>query len=264
MKKMILLEWQKVKWPVLIVLFVATVASMILSSTIYKNHALEYDLQAWEVGMQFINFLFPLIAVLPAGWLMYYERKDNFLIYTLPRASKKKYLLAKWIVLSGSAGLTMFIIMFVGVLTALYLKPGIVPILTMQDPDTGELISTILMYHFLPELFANQPVIYGLLLSVWRGILAIIMVTMAFVLSLYVKNIFVILTAPFIYMILENFILSVLGIYQFGITTSFDPRDQLIDVNEMAVLVGPLIAIIFIILLVLYFKKIKKITVYPS
>lgn len=265
MKKLLILEWQKVKWPVLIMLGIATVASVILTCTLYENYALEYDLEAWEVGMEFLVFLFPLIAVLPVGWLMYYERKNHFLIYTLPRVSKRKYLFAKWLVLAGSAALTMFIVMFAGVLAALYLKPDIVPVLTMTDPVTEELISRVLTYEFLGELFAYHPVVYGLLLSLWRGLLAGLIATLAFILSLYLENIFVILTGPFIYYILENFVLSVLGTPQYRLATSFEPgRLALTDINKLSLLVGPLLLILFIILLVFYFKKVKKMTVYPS
>lgn len=265
MKNLMLLEWRKVKWPVVIVLLVATAASMILSSTLYKSYALEYDLEAWEVGMEYINFLFPLIAALPVGWLMYYERKDNFLIYTLPRVSKRKYLLSKWIVLAGSAGVTMFIVMFAGVLTALYLKPEIVPVLDSVDPVTGELISRILSSHFLGELFAYHPVIYGLLLSVWRGLLAALIATFAFVLSLYVENLFIILTGPFIYEILENFILSVLGIPQYRLVTAFEPSSlNLSAINGFSFVAGPLLLVLLMVFLVFYFKRIKKMTVYPS
>lgn len=265
MKNLVLLEWRKVKWPVLIMLCIATAASMILSSTLYKNYALEYDLEAWEVGMEYINFIFPLIAALPVGWLMYYERKDNFLIYTLPRVSKKKYLLSKWIVLAGSAAVTMFIVMFAGVLTALYLKPEIVPVLTRMDPVTEELISSILTDHFLGELFAYQPVVYGLLLSVWRGVLAALIATFAFILSLYVENLFIILTGPFIYYILENFILSVLGMSQYRLVTAFEPgRSDSLDVGNLSLMIGPFLLILFMIVLVFYFKRIKKMTVYPS
>lgn len=263
MNRLILLEWKKVKWPVLIVLFVATIASMILSSTLYKNYALEYDLEAWEVGMEYISFLFPLIVTVPIGWLMYYERKDNFIIYTLPRVSKKKYLLSKWIVLAGSAGTSMFIIMFAGVLTALYLKPEIVPELVFVDPITGELISQILSHHFMGELFVNHPLVYGLLLSVWRGLLAALVATFAFVLSLYIENLFIILTGPFIYGILENFILSILEIPQYRLVTAFDPT-AVANVNGYSFVAGPLLLVFFIVLLVFYVKKIKKMTIYPS
>lgn len=265
MKNLLALEWRKLRWPVLIMLVLATAASMILSSTLYKNYALEYDLEAWEVGMEFIVFLFPLIAVLPVGWLMYYERKDHFLVYTLPRVSKKKYLLAKWIVVAGSAAVTMFIVMFAGVVTALYLKPEIVPVLTLVDPVTEELISSVLAHHFLGELFAYKPFVYGVLLSLWRGLLAALIATLAFVLSLFVENIFIVLTAPFIYYILENFILSVFGMPQYRLVTAFEPgRNDSLDVSSLSLMAGPLLLILFMIILVFYFKKVKKMTVYPS
>lgn len=57
----------------------------VLSCTIYQNYTLHYDLEAWEVGTELFSLLYPLFVVVPLCWNLYYERKNNFLLYVMPR-----------------------------------------------------------------------------------------------------------------------------------------------------------------------------------
>lgn len=265
MKNLLSLEWSKLKWPVLGTLIVLTLTVSVLSGTIYKSYALEEDLEAWEVGISVVSFLFPLIAVLPVCWLMYFERKDQFLMYTLPRVKKSRYLWSKWVVVSGSAFLIMFVAMMMGVITALYIKPDITPFYSLIDEKTGEIVPRMEQHHFMGTLFVHHPLVYGILMSLWKGILAALMATFGFVLSLYIPNIFVILTGPFLYVMLENFILSLLNLENYRIYNSFVP--DFYDEDKFGywpLLVGPSLTLIFIALIALYFSKVKKTTVYPS
>lgn len=186
-------------------------------------------------------------------------------MYTLPRVNKRDYLLSKWIVIAGSAFLLLFFTMIAGVIAALYIKPDITPFLSMVDPVTGERVSQVKITHYLPVLFTENPLLYGLLFSIWRGLLGIIIATMGFVLSLFSRNIFIILSGPFIYYILENYLLSILQIPQYRFVTAFEPRSlSFADISPYAVLAGPGIAILFILAVYYYFAKIKKQTIYPS
>ena len=156
----------------------------------------------------------------------------------------------------------MFVSMFIGALIALYIKPEIVPYIGTYDMVTNEPI-LIQDRHILGNLFVNQPLMYSFLISIWRSLIAIIIATMGFVLSLYIDNIFIILTGPFIYTILENFILSVLRVPQYRLVTSFDPTivdEKMITVFSM--IAGPMIAILFIGLIVVFNSKIKKTLIY--
>ncbi|MBO2943741.1 ABC transporter permease [Paenibacillus sp. F411] len=259
------LEWGKLRWPVLITLLSLSLAVALLSGTIYKSYALEHDLEAWEVGISIIVFLFPLIAVLPVGWLMYLERRDGFLMYTLPRVSKRRYLSAKWLVVAGSSFSIMFIAMMIGVIFALYIKPEITPFYSLVDKSTGEPGPRLEKTHFLGSLFVNHPLSYGLLISFWQGVLSAMMATLAFVLSLFVSNVFIILTGPFLYVTLENFILSLLQLEIYRIYTAFNPES--FDVNQHGygpLLVGPALALLFTAGIAFYFSRIQKATVYPS
>lgn len=265
MKRLLHLEWSKLKKPIIFTHIICLAFMTILTLTLYKNYGLEYDIEAWELPNEYFSFIFPLLVVFPTCWLFYYERKNQYIMYTLPRTSKRKYLFAKWLVIAGNGFVLMFTTMFVGVVVALYIKPDIESILTMVDPNTNELISQVKLTHFMGEMFSEQPLLYGFLFSIWRGLLGIIMATMGFVLSLYSRNIFIILTGPFIYSILENYILSILQVPQFRLVTSFEPDTlSFLELSPFSILVGPVIAIIFILGLYFFFAKIKKISIYPS
>lgn len=88
-------EFVKLRGPVILTIVILSLIAIVLSSTMYQNYMIDYGLEAWEIGVEIINFLFPLFVVVPICWLMYYERKDKFLLYTLTRISKRKYLSAK-------------------------------------------------------------------------------------------------------------------------------------------------------------------------
>lgn len=264
MKKLMKLEWEKLKYPVLVSGLLTTLATVILTMALYKNYALDVKLEAWEVGTNAIIFMFPLLVVLPTCWLMYYEKKDNFLMYTMTRADKKVYLLSKWTVISLSSFMIIFISMFIGVLVALYINPEVEHIKTHFDSVTGEYIP-MAARHIFGKIFVDKPLLYGFLLSLWRGILSIIITTMGFIFSLYIDNIFIVLTGPFIYYVLENFILSILNLENYRFVTAFSPDLVFHDsINIFSFLAGPLFAIIFIIVIVFYFKRIKNNNIYPS
>lgn len=262
MNTLLKLEWKKIRIPVFIATILATAFVAFMTYTGYKGHAIESSLEAFEIGTEFITILFPLLVVIPTCWTMYYERKNRFILYTLPRARKKNYLLSKWIVVAISAGVIMFISMFVGVIVALYVNPEVIPQGLTVDAVTNKPIP-IENLHPWGDTFVNNPLLYGFLLSLWRAFLGVIFATMGFVLSLYVDNIYVILTGPFIYLTLENFILSVLKIPQYRVVTSFDPSslsENLITLFSM--LVGPILAILVILLIFIFYSKIRKTSIY--
>ncbi|ASA23971.1 ABC transporter permease [Paenibacillus donghaensis] len=259
MRNLLLLEWNKLKRPVLATLVLLTLSVCIMTSTLYRSYSLEADLESWEVGIAIIVFLFPLISVIPVCWLMYFERKDHFLMYTLPRVSRKRYLTAKWIVVAGSSGLIMFVSMAAGVITALYIKPDIVPFYAVVDPTTGQGAPSLELHHFMGSLFVKHPLIYGLLLSLWQGVLSAVVATMGFVISLYITNIFIILTGPFLYIMLENFLLQLFPLRQYRIYLSFNPAHH--DASKLgysALLAGPALALLLTGLMFVYYSRTSR------
>ena len=82
--------------PVLLTTAALTIIMCVLIEKLYLSYTLHYDLEAWEVGTGGFSLLYPLFVVIPLCWNLYYERKNNFLLYIAPRVPVKKYLTAKW------------------------------------------------------------------------------------------------------------------------------------------------------------------------
>ena len=120
-------EWKKVFLPVLLTTVLLAIAMGVLSCTIYQNYVLHYDLEAWEVGTELFSLLYPLFVVVPLCWNLYYERKNNFLLYIMPRVKIKKYLTAKWIAYALGTLCIIVIPYILSAVFALYVKPPVVP-----------------------------------------------------------------------------------------------------------------------------------------
>lgn len=174
-------EWKKVFLPVLLTTVLLAIAMGVLSCTIYQNYVLHYDLEAWEVGTELFSLLYPLFVVVPLCWNLYYERKNNFLLYIMPRVKIKKYLTAKWIAYALGTLCIIVIPYILSAVFALYVKPPVVPF--VENPFS----------HIFENAFIKTPLLYAVALSLWRGIVSLFVMTFGFVLALYCKNIFVML-----------------------------------------------------------------------
>jgi len=237
MKNLLINEWQKIKVPFYLTLIVSVIAVSLTTMLVHKSYALEKQLEVYEVGFTIFNVFYPIIAVLPTAWLMYFERKTNFIRYTLPRVKQNTYILVKGIMSILTGFISIFGISFVSVLIALYVVPPITPHLSIVNPLTGELMSSYPDVVIFGEVFVNQPFLYGLILSVWKGFLGAVTAFFGFILSLYSRNLFVIMAGPFIYMILDNFIWNLIEPMNYSLATAFEPssinRDYLSSAHFM-------------------------------
>lgn len=241
-------EGKKLALPVLLTTVVLAIVMCVLSCTLYQNYSLQYDLEAWEVGTEWFSMFYPLFVVFPLCWNLYYERKNNFLLYVVPRVSVKKYLMSKWITYAiGTLGIIV-VPYIISAIFALYVKEPVVPF-TANVSD-----------HIFLEMFTQMPLLYAIVLSCWRGLLGILVMTFGFILAMYCKNMFVILTGPFMYSILENFILSILRLEKYRLVVAFDPT-SISTVSMSSFMVGPGLLFLFISLTVLFWAKVKKNTV---
>lgn len=243
-------EWRKLRLPVMAAILLLTATACILTGTLYHNYTLWYDLDAWEVGTELFTFLFPLFVVLPLCWNLYYERKDHFLLYVLPRVSRKKYLTAKWLVHALCAFFILFIPYMLSALCALY----VITPLPLYKPD----VYVTPFSHAFLEAYTKAPLIYAILFSCWRGLIGVLVMTFGYVLGMYTENIFLILTAPFIYVsVLENFILAVLRLEKYRLVVSFDPT-TVADVNAASFFTGPVLLAAVIALTAFLLGKVMK------
>lgn len=250
MLDLIRLECKKVFWPVLLTMVVLTLLMWVLTAKLYQNYTLHYDLEAWEVGTGAFSLLFPLCVVLPLCWELYYERQHNFLLYVMPRVPLKKYLTAKWIAYTFGAFCLIAVPYIIAAVYAVYLKAPVIP------PETSTFA------HVFQTAFVERPLRYVVLLSCWRGVLGVLVMTLGYVLAMYSQNIFVILTGPFIYTILENFILSILGMERYRLVVAFDPTCISYGaVSLFSFLVGPVLLLLVTSLTAFFLAKVKKNTV---
>lgn len=117
--------------------------------------------------------------------------------------------------------------------------------------------------HVFLSLYAETPVFYALLLSLWKGLMGILTMTFGFVLALYGSNIFVILTGPFIYVILDNFFWAILGVPELRFVTAFEPASlSSLSVHAASFVVGPTLMCIVMGMAAFYFQKVKKRSIY--
>ena len=240
-------EWKKIWIPVLLTLIAVTTAACAMTATMYPQYSLIYTLDAWEVGTEYLSLLYPLFVVLPLCWNLHQERKNNFLLYVQPRVSMSKYLWAKWMVYAISAFCIITIPYILSAATALLIDPPL---------DT---INLGIIKHIFETVYSVHPLIYAVALSAFRGLLGILVMTMGFVLAMYCENIFLVLTGPFLYTVLENFVLAILGVPQYRLVTAFDPA--LLNpkaITVMSFVAGPCLLAAVIILLAVYFSKVKK------
>lgn len=87
--------------------------------------------------------------------------------------------------------------------------------------------------------------------------------TFGFVLALYGSNVFVILTGPFIYVILENFFWAILGVPELRFVTAFEPTSlSALAVPALSFTAGPALMCIVMGLVAFFFQKVKKRSIY--
>lgn len=235
MLKLIRNEWKKIFLPVLLTTLILSVVMCILSNTVYLTHDLQYDLEAWEIGTEYLSMFFPLFVVAPLCWNLYYERKDGFLNYVMPRVNIRKYLSAKWTAYAFGAFCTIVVPYILSAVFALYVKAPVGPAAEAS------------FSHVFQTAFIETPLLYAAVLSLWRGALSLLVMTLGFVLAMYSSNIFVILTGPFIYTVLENFILSIFRLEAYRLVTAFDPTAvTAAAVTILSFIVGPIVLAIVI------------------
>lgn len=255
MLQLLKLEFRKIGHVYVISLAIGIIYSGIIILPYLSGYSHYNNIDIWDASGVIFCYLYPLFAVMPTCWLLYYERRNHFLAYTQNRVSKKKYILSKYLMSSIGGGFILFAMSMIGLVICLYIVPEVGSSL---NP-----IENLISGTFQGAYYVSHPFMYGFILSLWRFVIGFLMATFGFVLSLYVKNLFIIFTFPFIYTMAEDFILSVLGMQRYMLFTSFWPGYlQAKAITYGGLLVGPLLLIVVIALTILYYAKIKKEKIY--
>lgn len=251
MYKLMKLEFSKLHKTLL--MFSICFASLGVCLTLIFTHgySYQYNIEIWCEAYTLILFLFPVFCTVPVTWLLFYEKKNNYIFYSIVRSSSKRYLLSKLIAHCIYGFIITFFISMEILLISLYL---VGPVKVLVNP----------LNVFQMDAFINHPLLYGLVLSLWRGLLSVLFVILGFVFSLLFNNLFIIMVLPFAYYLLENVILSMLGLPYFRIITSLGvvSGGYTYGIQLRYLFIGPIIlaVCIFLCFMVGYKKRCFTIT----
>ena len=198
----------------LLTTLVGVVLMVIAIFTVANSYSVYYRIQIWMIAVPVFSMTYPLLSSAPFCWRFFYERKDGYLRYTANRYPLKRYVVESFVASGLLVFLCIFILSFSSALISLFLISPQTDISKNVPAFEKELFGLVLL---------NNPVLYSFVLSLWRGVLGELYFIFGFVLSLFYNNIFIVMTAPFVYSILENFTMSMLGCPQNSIITSFMP-----------------------------------------
>lgn len=247
MYKLIKLEFNKLHKTLMVFSICFAVLGGCLTLIFTHGYSYQYNIEIWCEAYTLILFLFPIFCTIPVTWLLYYERKNNYISYSIVRSSPKRYLLSKLTAHCIYGFIITFFISMEILLIALYL---VGPVKVFVNP----------LNVFQMDAFINHPLLYGLVLSLWRGLLSVFFVMLGFIFSLLFNNLFIIMVLPFGYYLLENVILSMLNLPYFRIITSLGvvSGGYTYDIQLWYLFIGPIILVvsIFICFMLGYKKKV--------
>ena len=185
--------------------------SILSEFLIASNTSINRPIEIWLYSQDFFTVIYPFLCTIPFCWELLAERKGGFLRQVVSRISLNKYLTYRYL-----GGLMLVNLLFFSLsLGSALIAENVIP-LTHPSPYGSNL-----QIELFGNLLVNAPITYALLLSLWRILHISLYFSLGFVLSLFCKNSFIALTGPFIYSIIENYIMSILGIPQDSMTTSF-------------------------------------------
>lgn len=233
---------------IVVIAGVCIYCSNILISSI--NSIYKYEIELWNYGEQSLHFLYPIVFTIPFCWEFFCEKKGFYWKNLFNRINLNQYIrkrVVQSLLLSMSA---MLVVSFVSLLFAYYIGPGD---FVGYEP--------IVSNDFWGWWQLKYPVVYAIVLSCWRALLAGLYTAMAMEITLVSNNVFVAMTGAFVYSIAENFITAHLDVPELSICTSYYPNrleSSKISFGKLAV--GPCVIMVAIVLLHVYYCfKIKKI-----
>lgn len=245
-------EIKKTRKQTIYTIGIVSLIYLIIGHFIQDSYVLFRNIDLWMTLGQYLGLLYVLVAIAPVCWVMVYERKNNYLLYVIPRISKKKYILKKWFITSFSGGAITFSISFISLIVILYVFPEVNKLLPMSEDNA-------LTVYYKGYYYVNHPFVYGTLLCLWRGVLGASYATLGFVISLYNKNIFIVMSSPFLFDLFNSFILGTLGYSQFEVMTGFDPsRVNGGVISKYTFIVSELTIILGIFIVFSYHRFYKK------
>lgn len=210
------------------------------------------DVHAQLLTKSPIPLLFPMLLVPLYASSYADEKKDNYLQYVRPRTILSKYVLAKGLVNAILTFAVAFLMIFIPFLFIQYIDPMIGYI----HYET-EFLNPVSIGTF--EVIAEKSVLlYGIVYSLWVGINGALYVTIAYLLTICLKNKFVALSMPFLWWFIMTFVTAVLSIDEFSPMYTVFPFS--ITAQPIWTIFVPFTSLILIMAtLIIYIKKTRKV-----
>ena len=157
-----------------------------------------------------IALLFPILLIPLNAGSYANEKKDNFLLYVKPRTMLSNYVLAKGLVNAMVTFVVAFLMIFIPFMFVQYIDPALNIIKYTTEFYQPTSVGTF-------EVLAEKSILfYGIGYSLWVAINGALYATIAYLLSICVKNKFVALSIPFLWWVVMNFVTAILGIPRFS------------------------------------------------
>lgn len=188
------------------ILEVCPLAQM-LNEYMNYDYALKYPTSMFEhwIGMDSTQYayayflLVPILAALPFGAFFFSDTAGGYINFVCSRCDRKKYLRAKYIAVSLSAGCACIIPLIINIMLTMLVLPCVRP-----EPATyGALIQPKTSFSFI---FYNYPWIYIVIALVIIFLYAAVIAGVALAVTFYSKNKVMVIMSP---LLLSIFIMSI-------------------------------------------------------
>ncbi|SCM90503.1 hypothetical protein [Bacillus mycoides] len=197
----------------------------------------------------FLFLLMPLISVIVFSDSYLLEKKTGFLNGIYTRVSRNKYIFSKYISVFITGGVSFILPLLIN----LIIVSGTLPIIPPSNPDSG--LTPINMNHMFADLYFSSPVgyicLYLFIDFLFAGVFAILALTV----SVFVRQVFVVLLVPFLLNIVLGVSLESI-IPQIIPTFLVDPQQPILNNKPIFLLVEFLL--LLVISLFFYFWGVKK------
>lgn len=216
-----------------------TVTLMFLIVKTNNDSMIYYKISPYVYASDPIDFFFALIVTIPFSFYTFFLKKDGFLEYVQLRMPKKRYLFLHIVSMMVLCFTMVFIVNLIGIIFS-----------CMSADVITDGNKTTLAGYILGEMQMTSPIIFGILWSLQKAFVGMLICLFAQVTAIYIENLFLALITPFIYVVLENYATSVLHLSQFSLTTTFvlnRLKPRAMTVSNILIGVLSFIAVIIIV-----------------
>ena len=196
--------------PTLIAGLIYTVAFLIMILVTNSNSSIYFKISPYAYSSDVVDFFLGLIVSVPFSIHTFFMKKNGFLDCVAAKTSKKHYLRTFF----AATLLMCFLMVFLANIIAVLVSCGVATVETSIYPQT-------LSGYVLGDLQMSAPILFGVIWSLHKAFIGMLICLFAQIIALYVDNLFLTLCAPYAYIILENFITAVLQIPNYSISTAF-------------------------------------------